>query len=243
MSRRARVLDTPTGRIAYTLAHRPRVTRRLHLELDADGGLVVVTPRDWPEGHTRRLLNANAARVERFLVRARERRLPPLDWTDGGRHLYRGEALTLRLTPRRQRGARLERDGDLLRVALSDPSPDAVRGAVTRWYAAQAQRRFRQRLTALQRRTAWARDRELTLRLRRMRRTWGTCSSRGVVRLNTHLVKAPDLILDYVIAHELCHLREMNHGPRFYALQERLWPEWRQHRRHLREHGARYVQE
>lgn len=76
-----------------------------------------------------------------------------------------------------------------------------------------------------------------------MKRTWGTCNSKGLIRLNTHLVKAPQACLDYVISHELCHLKEMNHGPGFYRLQEAIWPDWRRYRQHLREHGNRYTQE
>ena len=65
------------------------------------------------------------------------------------------------------------------------------------------------------------------MRLRRMKRTWGSCSSQGLITLNPHLVKAPPVCIDYVIAHEICHLREHNHGKAFYALQEQLFPGWR----------------
>jgi predicted metal-dependent hydrolase len=80
-----------------------------------------------------------------------------------------------------------------------------------------------------------------------MRRTWGTCrllgDGRGVIRLNTHLVKAPPRCLDFVIGHELCHLQEMNHGPDFYRLQEAICPDWRDLRDELRERGHHYTQE
>lgn len=66
------------------------------------------------------------------------------------------------------------------------------------------------------------------MRLRWMKRTWGSCSASGVITLNPHLVKAPPACIDYVIAHEVCHLEEHNHGKAFYALQERLCPDWRE---------------
>ena len=74
-----------------------------------------------------------------------------------------------------------------------------------------------------------------------MKRTWGNCSSGGVIKLNTHLIKAPLLIIDSVIAHELCHLEEMNHSKAFYALLERLNPHWRQNRAWLRSEGNNYL--
>lgn len=243
MKDRARTLTTPDGGISYTIVHRPRVTRRLHLELAEDGTLRVVVPRDWPDFYTRRLLRKNLDVVRRFLARARRRHLAPLQYRDGERHLFQGETLTLRVATAAVRGARVQRSGATLDVTLADPAPERVRNALRRWYRAEAAALFAGRLNTLQARTPWARDRELDLQLRRMTRTWGTCRTTGVIRLNTHLVKAPVDCLDYVISHELCHLREMNHGPRFYALQEQLWPEWRAYRRHLRDHGVRYTRE
>lgn len=73
------------------------------------------------------------------------------------------------------------------------------------------------------------------LRLREMRSRWGSLAPSGRITLNTYLVRAPVDCLDHVIFHELCHLRERGHGPRFYAQLERYVPEWRERRRELRE--------
>lgn len=89
--------------------------------------------------------------------------------------------------------------------------------------------------------TAWAKDKPIPLSVRRMKRTWGNCSSKGVIKLNTHLIKAPLPMIDSVIAHELCHLEEMNHSRAFYALLENLNPDWRQHRKKLRSEGYKYL--
>lgn len=69
--------------------------------------------------------------------------------------------------------------------------------------------------------TAW--------RFRRMKARWGSCNSRGEITLNTQLACLPEPLIDYVICHELAHLREMNHGPAFYAVQQQLNPHWRTH--------------
>lgn len=237
------MLEGTEGPVPYTIEHRPRVTRRLHLELDRDGQLLVVVPTGWPNFYTRRLLHKHLDLVHRFLARARQRQLPPLRWTQGAPHLFRGETLTLALTPDSRRRLAIEVHADTLRISGDDLQPERVRTALTAWYRKQALDRFQHRLDRLQAATPWARDRSLELALRRMKRTWGTCSNQGVIRLNTHLVKAPPHLLDYVISHELCHLQEMNHGPAFYALQAALWPSWREDRQALREQGHRYTQE
>lgn len=235
-------MATGQGTLTFSVAHRPRITRRMHLEIDGEGDLVVVVPRDWPDFYTRRLLRKNLPYVRRFLQRARARRLAPLAYAEGSEHLFRGEPVHLSLR-QGARGPAAQLEGNRLHLPVTTSEPAAVRRALRRWYERQAHTLFAERLATLRTQAPWAARRELTLKLRRMRRTWGTCSRNGVIRLNTHLVKAPLACLDYVIAHELCHLQVMNHGPEFYALQERLWPDWRSTRAWLREHGHRYTQE
>ena len=70
---------------------------------------------------------------------------------------------------------------------------------------------------------------------------WGSCSSKGVITFNLHLVKAPPECIDYVVAHEVCHLREHNHGKAFYALQEKLYPRWREAKARLKAEGHIYL--
>lgn len=250
MNMARRSLRTGEGEIQFTITHRPRVTRRMHLELDDTGQLVVVVPRGWPDFYTRRLLQKNLPLVKRFLQRAKQQQQAPLRYSDGACHLFMGAPLTLRFAQGTgSRALRCRREQQTLwlclptRVMASEISAGQVREALTKWYLAQAKTHFARRLVCMQERAPWAQGRELALALRRMKRTWGTCNSAGLIRLNTHLIKAPADCLDYVIAHELCHLQEMNHGPRFYQLQESLWPDWRAYRQHLRDHGHRYTQE
>ena len=76
------------------------------------------------------------------------------------------------------------------------------------------------------------------IQVRDQRTRWGSCSSRGTLSFNWRLALAPHEVLDYVVVHELCHLREPNHSPRFWRLVETRRPGWREQRAWLREHGA-----
>ena len=69
------------------------------------------------------------------------------------------------------------------------------------------------------------------------RALWGSCSARGVLAFNWRLVLVPHEVLDYVVVHELCHLRVLNHSRHFWSLVERHRPEWRTHRDWLRAYG------
>ena len=73
--------------------------------------------------------------------------------------------------------------------------------------------------------------------IRGQRTRWGSCSTRGTLSFNWRLALAPFSVLDYVVVHELCHLREPNHSPRFWALVEQRRPGWRADREWLRRHG------
>jgi predicted metal-dependent hydrolase len=75
------------------------------------------------------------------------------------------------------------------------------------------------------------------IQIRDQRSRWGSCSTRGTLSFNWRLVLAPFEVLDYVVVHELCHLREPNHSRRFWSLVEKRRPDWQAQRDWLHEHG------
>ena len=72
--------------------------------------------------------------------------------------------------------------------------------------------------------------------IRTMKRRWGSCSNKGIVTLSTELIKLSDQYIEYVITHELCHLKHHNHGPNFYKLLTEMYPEWKTVRKELRKY-------
>ena len=75
--------------------------------------------------------------------------------------------------------------------------------------------------------------------IRAQRTRWGSCSSKGNLNFNCLLMLAPDYVQDYVVVHELCHRKEMNHSPHFWALVESLVPDYKIHRQWLKENGEK----
>ena len=229
--------------LEYTLAHRPRVTRRLHLELDECGGLVIVAPKHWSDTLIRKTIAQNTDKISRFMARATRQQLDPLAYASSASHLYLGELYSLALGERDPQDSQPQHSENVLNLPVSDNDPEAIKTALQYWYRQRAALVFGERLTLIAARTSWANGIDIPLSIRRMKRTWGNCSSSGKIKLNVHLVKAPIEIVDSVIAHELCHLKEMNHSKRFYALLETINPDWRNHRFILRADGHRYLQE
>lgn len=77
--------------------------------------------------------------------------------------------------------------------------------------------------------------------IRNQRSRWGSCSSKGNLNFNCLLMLFPDEVIDYVVVHELCHRKHMNHSTEFYAEVERVFPEYRRCKKWLKENGALYI--
>lgn len=79
----------------------------------------------------------------------------------------------------------------------------------------------------------------ITVRSKKTR--WGSCSGKGNLNFNCLLMLVPEKVLDYVIVHELCHRKEMNHSQKFWALVAQVLPDWQERRRWLRENGGKLI--
>lgn len=157
-------------------------------------------------------------------------------WEDGAPLRVLGQALTMRLDPTAdgvlQGDDSVLQAGDTLKIGLpSSADAEQVRTAVQTWLQQRARAVFAERIPVYANRLGRA-PRRWTLSSARTR--WGSCSADGTIRLNWRLVHFPLEIVDYVIAHELAHLLEMNHGPRFWATVAKLLPEFETARDWLR---------
>jgi len=231
--------------IPYEVQHKTAVTRRIHLRAGPDGALLVVAPKRMSKRAIHKMLQERAHKVVRFLADAldRQQELPRCDYIHGEEQLYLGENFTLEIVAARGRSGSAGLVNGCIRICTADSSPQTVKKKLIAWYRQQATQHFSTRIEAISESAAWIDSRTPMMRLRKMKRTWGSCSTSGVITLNPRLIKAPQACVDYVIAHELCHLKEMNHGRAFYALQDALYPQWAEARAHLRERAHIYLHE
>ena len=112
-------------------------------------------------------------------------------------------------------------------ICVETPSREAavVKGLVAAWYRNRAKDVFARRIDDIADRVVWLHQLP-DWRLVRMQKQWGSCSPTGAILLNPHLVKAPRECVDYVICHELCHLKEHNHSTSYYRLLRQVMPGW-----------------
>ena len=159
-----------------------------------------------------------------------DRRAHPV--TDGSPILIEGVPHMIRLT----RGSRLrgEVTPNELRLTLPDPEGDpAVRAAIRSVLSERALQRIRERLQYYAPRVGVNPGR---VAIREQKTRWGSCSGKGNLNFNWKLIMAPPPVLDYVVIHELCHLREFNHSPRFWALVEGQMPDYKAWKKWLETH-------
>jgi predicted metal-dependent hydrolase len=134
-------------------------------------------------------------------------------------------------------------DGIYITLPVTDGLDEQQRDAAAlelleRWYLRRAARELR---PLVARYCAMLGLPTALTHIRRQSARWGSCSSDRSIRLNWRLVMTPPALMDYVCAHECCHLIEMNHGPRFWALMARVMPDYAQRRAALRDTGGRYL--
>jgi predicted metal-dependent hydrolase len=152
-------------------------------------------------------------------------RTPSRRYVTGETHLYLGRRYRLRVVSARRNDVKLV--GRYIQVSLKKRSEAHVRRLLDKWIAARAQEQFMKRLEAWR---PWCRQRRIQvpeLRVRTMRKRWGSAHRNGRIYLNPELVRTPSVCIDYVIAHEVCHLQCPHHDKRFYRMLSAVLPNWR----------------
>ena len=150
---------TADGSVQYIVKHRARVTRRLHMELDEDGGLVVIVPKHWSKRQISATLMQHPGRVQNFLANARQRQLAALQYCQAEEHLYLGQRYPLALTQRRHGTKPVELLDGKITIDSDSHEPEKIRASLQHWYQGQALQVFNERLQAVAMRAPWTKAR------------------------------------------------------------------------------------
>ncbi len=219
--------------IEYTLK---RSLRRRSITFTIDeNGLRVGAPWRASQRRIEALLDTHARWIGRKLAEWQGRQRPPFVWQEGATVMVLGEPLTLTLAPA---CAYTDRDGNRLCVPEALRDPRALAAQVVAWLRDTAQGWFEQRAEYY----APVMDVQVSaIRLSNARTRWGTCRPDGRIHLNWRLIQMPQPLIDYVVVHELAHLREPNHSQRFWRWVAGVLPDYQQRRLTLRREGHRYL--
>jgi predicted metal-dependent hydrolase len=231
-----RTLQLKTLQVQYTLKRSSK--RRTIGFVINDDGLGVVAPK-WV---TIKQIEESLAEREDWIIRktfewqefTKKRDSLRVEWGDGAKVRYLGAEITIRLNNSAEvTKAGTEFDIDTLRIALPPQATnEQIKNRVEAWLQSRAKIIFSERIPLYSQKlgaapTKWG--------LSSARTRWGSCAHDGSIRLNWRLVQFPMDIIDYVVAHELAHLKELNHGPEFWRTVGELFPDYEKKRRWLKQ--------
>ncbi len=215
-------LTLPSGeQLHYQLERRQR--RTVGLKITAEG-LVVHAPKRLAQSLLESLIAQKADWILKKLSARNENKIPALQWQDGEQLLLLGNTVTLSVR-QDERSRAVSHQPGLLELAMPnhDEAP-AVARKVLQWYKKQAMTDFARRLEIFSAKLGVTLPKLL---LSSARTRWGSCNSKQEIRLNWRLLQAPPHLINYVICHELAHLKEMNHSARFWAVVASIYPDYK----------------
>ncbi len=220
--------------VSYTLVRRKR--RSIGFKVDGSGLTVSAPPRE-PYHYLEQLILERAPWIVAKLKEMEAKRLPQRTWQQGERLLLLGDELELNLYRSNRRAEPIRSPGKVWVGVPDTQDAAAVQTRVAQWYRRLATQHFQQRLACYAPRLGLAPP---PLKLSNAKTTWGMCLSSGVIRLSWRLIKAPESQIDYVVAHEIAHLKHMDHSPAFWETVGQLFPDFKVQRKALECDGARY---
>lgn len=220
---RPSIIETPAGPAQLKRSQR----KTLAISVLPDGALELIAPKDaaveeviarvarrhpWIRTQRQKFLEMNSSR-------------PPLRYVNGATHRYLGRQYRLKIVKGSATHVALK--GAFFWVEVPKLETLLVGDALQKWYRKRAQEVFSKRMAGWR---EWCRNRKLAeprVCLRVMAKRWGSARPDGTISLNPDLIRAPSICIDYVIAHEICHLRHPNHGAAFLRQLTSLFPNWR----------------
>ena len=153
------------------------------------------------------------------------------EYVSGETHYYLGRAYRLKVTEAKEQNVKLI--GRFFHIQTPTQHREQIKKLLTNWYRKQAVRKFKERLDICYKQMLREEIKYPDLEIRQMAKRWGSCTANGKIILNLALIKTPTYCIDYVIIHELCHLKHHNHSPDFYQLKTKYMPDWEERKKRL----------
>ena len=208
--------------------------KTLEIAVHPDGRVVVKAPLDVEieDVEARVLRRARWIRKQQAYFQQFRPRTPPRQYIGGETHRYLGRQYRLKLMHGEQPSVKLSR-GYFWIACQDHRNPVEVRRLLWQWLTKRAHEKFAESFERCWPHFSRQGLPRPTLKIRRMKTRWGSLSESGTLTLNVSLIQAPRECIDYVITHELCHLKHPDHSPAFYGLIEKVMPDWEKRKHKL----------
>lgn len=212
-------------KIDYSLFYSNRKT--MEIAVHPDSAIIVKAPKNSDISLIENKLYKRARWIIRQInyFRQFDPRTPARCYVNGESHLYLGKHYRLKLTKDPDNSIKLSRG--FFHISCAEPQiPQVVKRLLNTWYLEKAKLQFKESMDRCWQKFADIKMDRPGLSIRRMKKRWGSLSEKGTMTLNTDLIKAPKECIDYVVTHELCHLKYHAHSTDFYMLLDAVIPDW-----------------
>ena len=233
--------------VSYTLQRSRRRRRTIQLQVNQEEGIKLLVPDNMQQRDIQKFLESRTDWIIQHMY-ILEHKENSRKWHNGEKIPFRGKELTLGIDiapagiyDRFKHSTAIKSlEGDEIRIKLRvgvkpDEISQEVAETIYKWYRQEALIYLKDRIATWAEITGWQPSR---VRISDARRRWGSCSNKKSINLNWRLILLPDELSDYVLVHELAHIKELNHSRNFWKYVESILPDWRERRNAIRQHST-----
>ncbi len=205
--------------------------KTLSITITKQGEIILRVPQRTRKSQWLSFLLSREKWIVKHYIQWVQNRPKPMEYAEGKPFPIVGTSFPLHITQHSKRKNEVLWDVNGLHIYCLDANQENIRKILQNWSRKMAidylSKRIQYILTTYE---FHPHKIPISFRFRRMKRRWGSCSSKGVITLNTDLWKAPLQAIDYVIIHELCHVEHMNHGKEFKDYLTKMCPRWKDYK-------------
>jgi len=200
-----------------------------------EGKVSVAVPKSLSDSHIEALVAKKARWIrEKLLLQSEAEPVKPKEYVSGECFTYLGRNYRLKVESGKPVSVKLQQGRLWVRVPGGRSNPEKVKYALIQWYRTHAEEKLREKAERYARIIGVS---PAAIGIKTFKSRWGSCDSRGLVQFNWKIIIAPNRIVDYLVVHELCHLKQHNHSPKFWKCVESVFPDYRECKEWLKKNG------
>ncbi len=224
-------------KLTYAIRRSARRKKTVAVMVDPGGGVLLVAPEDFPTSRLDEVARRKAGWIVQRLRGLGSNGVPPSprEFVSGESVMYLGRHYRLKVHPNTLGEAKLRGGWLHVPAPAGEGQPDHVRAALVEWLRRHAAERLPERVEAWRSKVGVAMPRVV---IADQQKRWGSCDRSGTIRLNWRIIQAPMRLVDYVVVHELVHLRHRGHGRDYWQALGRIMPDYERRREDLRKLGG-----
>ncbi|RBA23285.1 M48 family metallopeptidase [Herminiimonas fonticola] len=212
-------------------------TKSARIQVD-ESAVSIIVPLALPDTRIRKLLTEKTRWIkEKLYLHQQEAPVSSKEFVSGEAFPYLGRNYRLKLESGAFQPVKLKQGRLVVTLPADAVTPELVKNALIRWYRYQAQQRFAEKV---QRYAKVIGVKPTEVGIKTFKSRWGSCNVRGEILFHWKVILAPHRVVDYVVIHELCHLKHHDHSAAFWKSVERLMPDYLECKEWLRVEGAKF---